>query len=125
MIRLIESYIIKILNSGFVIDRRQIPKKQGVYLIYQKEKIIYVGESNNLYKRINSKHISGANTTKTSAFRQSLCKRLNRQPGLKLKKWILKNCRFKYVETEDSDLCHLVEKALIYKLRKDYNLLNK
>ena len=122
---MLDSYIKEILNSNFVIDRTKISEKQGVYLIHQEEEIIYVGEGVNLHKRINSQHISGSKTGKSSAFRRSLCDRLKKHPGPEIREWVIHNCKFKYIEIDDIDLCHLVEKALIYKLRPNHDLLNK
>lgn len=124
MIKIVSKYIERVKNCNFI-NQKEVPKKQGVYLIFQKNKIIYVGESVNLYKRINSQHISGSKTNKTSTFKRLLCDKYNKKPGIKLREWIIANCRFKYVEIRDSDLCHLVEKALIYELRKKCSLLNK
>jgi hypothetical protein len=121
---LLDKYIEKVKSCEFV-DRQIFPKKIGVYLIFEKDKIIYIGESKNLYERINLRHISGGNTYKNSAFRRSLCKRDNKKPGIELREWILSNCKFKYIEVENKDLCSLIEKTLIYYFRKQYKLLNK
>lgn len=120
----LDKYIRDVGIHKFV-NPQDFPKQRGVYLIFQNDVIIYIGESQNLYKRINLQHISSRNNFKNSAFRCSLCQRDNKKPGIELKNWILNNCRFKYIEIEDRDLCYLVEKALIYKFRRDNNLLNK
>jgi len=124
MIESLAQHIQDIDTYKFV-NPQDFPEQRGVYLIFQNNTIIYIGESQNLYKRINLQHISSRNNFKNSAFRRSLCQRDNKKPGVELKNWILNNCRFKCIEIEDRDLCCLVEKALIYKFRQKNNLLNK
>ena len=46
MIKIVSEYIRRALNCNFI-NQQDFPKKQGVYLIFQKNKIIYVGESVN------------------------------------------------------------------------------
>ena len=48
---------IQILNDRPVKNNKKIPKTQGVYLIYNKNRIIYAGKARNLSRRINSNHI--------------------------------------------------------------------
>lgn len=95
-------------------------------MIYSSNQVIYIGKAKVLYRRINSDHISGENKITTSTFRRSLCQKFNRDPGPWMRKWILDDCKFKYVEISNSDLCDLVESFLINLLRREGGpLLNK
>ncbi|MFH1194009.1 MAG: GIY-YIG nuclease family protein [bacterium] len=105
-----------LLNSDFV-DPKKFPKTRGVYLIYDDNDIIYVGKAKQLNRRINSDHISGENKITTSTFRRKLCKKFNQKPGQWIRKWICNNCKFKYIEVEDPDLCDATESFLILYLR--------
>lgn len=107
-------------------ELKDIPRKRGVYLIYNKDgKIIYVGESNKLKVRLLSDHISGELKISTSTFRKKLTKEpFNLQSGKEMLRWIQDNCLFCWVEIEDKDLCHLTESFLITYLRKKEPLLN-
>ena len=93
MIESLAQHIQDIDTYKFV-NPQDFPEQRGVYLIFQNNTIIYIGESQNLYKRINLQHISSRNNFKNSAFRRSLCQRDNKKPGVELKNWILNNCIF-------------------------------
>ena len=83
-----------LLNKG-PSDGKNFPSKQGVYLIYQKNKgIIWVGRGKCLYRRINDDHISGEFKFSTSSFQSNLSKKYNIPSGPKLREWIIKNCIF-------------------------------
>lgn len=97
---------------------KKIPNKGGVYLIRRSGKIIYIGKAKNLFRRINSDHISGENKNSTSTVRRKITKKLGIPHGKKLREWMSK-CNFGVVEINDSDLRSLVEAYLIYFLRKD------
>jgi len=106
---------------------KNVPRKRGVYLIYNKEdSIIYVGESNKLNVRLLSDHISGELKFSTSSFRRKLSKSpYNLKSGEEMLKWIKQNCLFSWTEIEPKDICHLVEALLITELReKGEPLLN-
>ena len=108
-------------------ELRNIPRKRGVYLIYNREnKIIYVGESNKLKVRLLSDHISGELKISTSTFRRKLTREpYHLKSGNEMLNWIKENCLFCWTEIEDKDLCHLVESLLItYLRRKRMDLLN-
>ncbi len=101
-------------------ELKNIPRKRGVYLIYNKKgKIIYVGESNKLKVRLLSDHISGELKISTSIFRRKLTKEpFNLQSGKEMLNWIKDNCSFCWIEIEDKDLCHMTESFVIAYLRK-------
>ena len=101
-------------------ELKDIPRKRGVYVIYNKKgKIIYVGESNKLKVRLLSDHISGESKISTSTFRKKLTKEpFNLQSGQEMLKWIKDNCSFCWIEIMDKDICHVTEAFLISYLRK-------
>jgi len=113
-----EEKVLQILNKKSVENVKKIPSKQGVYLIYKKSKIIYVGKARNLNRRINNNHLSIGSKGSTSIFRSKIHKIYKKPFGKIMKKWILNNCTFAYEEIEDKDLCSLVEALLIIFLRK-------
>lgn len=97
---------------------KDIPKTQGVYLIYNKGGgIIYVGKAKNLHRRINSDHISGEEKITTSTFRGQLMKKQGLAAGKGLRQWVIDNCLFSYIEIPDSDMCDMVESLTILTLR--------
>ncbi len=104
-----------------------VPRKRGVYLIYNKQgKIMYVGESNKLRVRLLSDHISGEEKISTSTFRRKLTKEpFNLHSGKEMLNYIKTNCLFCWIEIEDKDLCHLVEALLITYLRKEVELVQE
>ena len=115
-------------NAGILVHKKSsfpkdFPKTQGVYLIRDKsEKIIYVGKAKNLHRRINSDHISGDLDMTTSIFRKKLSRKFPKiVPGKQMRKWVIENCLFSFVEIENPDLCHLVE-ALTIIIARDSNL---
>ena len=108
---------IKPLSCQEIVD---IPIKQGVYLIYNKGgKVIYVGKGENLYRRIKSEHISAENKITTSTFREKLLKVHGLKPGADMRRWIIENCSFAWVEINDKDITSVVENILITLLRND------
>lgn len=116
--------LIKELTSKPHCEVKKIPLTQGVYLIRNKnQEIIYVGKGKNLNRRINSDHISGELKISTSTFRRHINKQLNIPPGKELRKWIIDNCLFSYIEIKDSDLCDMVESLAILVLRANGNKL--
>jgi len=116
---------IQILNDRPVKNNKKIPKTQGVYLIYNKNRIIYAGKARNLSRRINSNHISGARKGSTSIFRRKIHKIYGVPFGRLMRKWVLDNCIFAHKEIKNKDLCSLVEAILITYLRKQgLKLLN-
>jgi hypothetical protein len=95
------------------------PKKQGIYIIYNKnQEIVYVGKGKNLYRRINDDHRSGDKDGTTSTFRRKIFKKQGVAFGQTMRKWVDNNYDFSYLEIENSDMCHLVEALLISIARK-------
>ena len=112
ILKQIEKYILQISKSHFC-DPKTAPRVGGVYMIYEGSRIIYIGKAKNLNRRLNSDHISGESAFTTSTFRRSICNRDCKCPGRALLSWIKENCKFKYIEIPDADICHLTEAALI------------
>ncbi|KKR15459.1 MAG: hypothetical protein UT42_C0001G0016 [Candidatus Falkowbacteria bacterium GW2011_GWA2_39_24] len=102
-----------------------IPETQGVYLIYKRKKIIYVGKGKNLQKRIAKDHLSVGVRGIKSAFQRKVHRIYEIPFGLQMKKWISRNCKFTYKAIKDADMCSLVESLLITYLRSNgQKLLN-
>lgn len=116
---------IKLLKKE-ISDRENFPETQGVYLIRKSNEIIYVGQGKNLKRRINSDHVSGDRDGSTSTFRVKVHRKYNVPFGKIMRNWVIKNCRFSYIEIKNADLTSLVESLLIIVLRKSgVDLLNK
>lgn len=109
------------------------PTKAGIYLIYcedrRKKGIIYVGESDNLKRRLKG-HLSAGQSEVTS-FRGQLNddKDLDVKYGQEMRDWVFKNCEFALDDSDmyqSQDVRKLVESLLIAFLRaKGEPLLNK
>jgi hypothetical protein len=98
--------------------------RRAVYLIYEKEKVIYVGKANNLCRRVYTDHLSEEIADTMSAFRRSLNGRDQTAYGPGMRAWIVKNCRFSYLPIPDADMRGLVESLAIAFCRTPV-LLNK
>lgn len=110
-------------------DDLGIPKASGIYLIHfvspNDEPMVYVGESNDLYRRLIKNHFSGAENGDNSVFRRKLNQKFNLEYGESLREWIIENCLFSWIEISNLDLCHLTEKLVIAHLKnKGEDLLN-
>ncbi|XOB41822.1 MAG: GIY-YIG nuclease family protein [Candidatus Nealsonbacteria bacterium] len=115
----------QLLNNKPIENTRKIPEIQGVYLIYNKNQIIYAGKGKNLNRRINSDHISGERRGSTSIFRKKIHEIYGIPFGKLMRKWVIDNCKFAYKEIKDKDMCSLVEVILIaYFRKKNPKLLN-
>lgn len=120
----------KILKGKFkAIDKTDVPKKQGVYVIKETsgrffdKKIFYVGKSTNLFKRIVRSHVS-----KDIIPGSILRKKLNRKgmEYLDIQDYLKKECLFIVQEIEGYDITAIVEDLLIAVLRKQKEpLLNE
>jgi hypothetical protein len=102
----------------------QCPATGGVYLIYEGEKVIYVGKAKNLARRIFTDHLSEEVADTMSAFRRSLNRRDRTAFGPGMRTWIVNNCLLAYLEISDADLRGVVESMAIAVLRTP-GLLNK
>lgn len=105
-------------------SRKAIPPIGGVYLIYRNDKVIYVGKTKKLRRRIHTDHLSSELKDTMSAFRRSVNAKHDIPFGPEMREWILDKCRFAYLEVEDNDMRSLVEALLISILRSPA-LLNK
>ena len=99
-------------------ELKSIPPTQGVYLIYDKEgNIIYVGKGKVLRRRIKDDHISGETRFSTSIFRKKISRVHGIPPGEEMRKWIIANCSFAWLEIPDKYETGLVEVLLITYLK--------
>ena len=104
-------------------DDLVFPDERGVYLIYWKKTVIYVGQSSSLRKRF-KKHLSVSKETKSSALRRSLSREYGVKPP-NTREWMMKNCESSFLGIENPDMCKLVEGLLIAHYRiQNRKLLN-
>lgn len=78
------------LLAAPISDVKKITKDGGIYLIRRSGKIIYIGKAKNLFRRINSDHISGEKENSTSTVRRKITKNLGVPHGKKLREWMTK-----------------------------------
>ena len=99
-------------------ELKNIPKTQGVYLVYNtKGVIIYVGKGKVLRRRIKDDHISGETKFTTSILRRKISKAYSIKSGQEMRDWMVKNCLFAWIEITSHDETSLVEDLLIAHLR--------
>ena len=97
---------------------QQVSKNQGVYLVrHMVDGIIYVGKGSNLKRRLLGEHLSGEKSDTTSNLRRKLARRYHLKPGPGMKKWMLENLSFSWIEVSDKDETILVEALMIAYLR--------
>lgn len=102
-----------------------ITTEGGVYIMYNKENIVYIGKASNLKRRILSDHFGGDEKMTTSTLRRSISKVYNIPPGQPVRNWMRQNCLFSYITIQDHDMRNLVEALVIKYLRnRGNNLLN-
>lgn len=72
-------------------------REPGVYVIFDKrlEKIIYVGRTRNLRRRLLGDHRRG--NVEGSQFRKALGKNFELKPEAEITEYILKNCSFQFM----------------------------
>ncbi len=87
--------------TSFSQASHEIPKAQGVYLIFDKSlgKNIYVGRSRNLKRRLLQNHKQG--NVKGSQFRKALSQYFKLDSESKITEYILNNCNYKYLALKD------------------------
>ncbi len=86
-------------KNSFSPDRTLIPTTSGLYLIHSHDKLLYVGETANLQRRLLGDHRSG--NIKGSAFRKSLQRHEKLNSEEEISKYIMGNCSFQFIEIED------------------------
>ncbi|MHA1951064.1 MAG: GIY-YIG nuclease family protein [Candidatus Thorarchaeota archaeon] len=84
------------------LDDLSFSENPGVYLIYKDQKVIYIGQSENLKKRFR-KHLSTSESTRGSTLRRLLVKEHDVEPQ-KTREWILKNCNISVIELSDDTI---------------------
>jgi len=95
--RLLESPTYE-FSSG---DRKDVPAVTGVYIIYNKTdgKVLYVGESGDLRRRLFENHRSG--NRRGSAFRQALSRWEKIKDEKEIRGYIIQNCSFQVLPVPD------------------------
>jgi len=80
---------------------RDIPKKPGVYVIYEKRMnaIIYAGRTKNLQRRLLGDHKRG--NVRGSQFRKALGRSFTLNSEDEISSYILKNCSFHFMALEE------------------------
>ena len=88
--RLLESPTYEFSSS----DRKDVPAVTGVYIIYNKTdgKVLYVGESGDLRRRLFGNHRSG--NRRGSAFRRALSRWEKIKDEKEIRGYIIQNCSF-------------------------------
>ena len=83
------------------LDRKNVPEAPGVYIIYHKalRQILYIGESDNLRRRLFSNHRSG--NRRGSAFRRALSRWEKFEEERKISEYIIQNCSFQVLLVSD------------------------
>ena len=82
----------------------------GIYLIIKNKKVVYIGESNNLRKRL-KQHLNVSTDTGKSALRRKIVKLLSLKPE-ETREW-LEKCSISHTIIEDKQMRKLVERLLI------------
>jgi len=79
------------------VSSRDVPQKHGVYVIYDKklEKIIYIGRTRNLRRRLLGDHKRG--NVEGSQFRKALGQKLALKSETEITNYISGNCSFQFM----------------------------
>ena len=89
-------------SFGFGDEKVEVKKEPGIYLISDKDgRIVYVGRTKNLQRRLLSNHRSG--NIRGSQFRKALMKYRGLRPEYEITRYIKKNCEFKFKVVEDPE----------------------
>jgi len=82
---------------------KNVSREPGVYVIYDErlEKIIYVGRTRNLRRRLLGDHRRG--NIEGSQFRKALGNNLKLKPETEITEYILKNCSFQFMVVKSSE----------------------
>lgn len=85
----------------FSIEPKKVTQNAGVYIIHDKTRgeVLYVGESENLKRRLFTNHRSG--NRRGSAFRRALSKWRNMDNETEIKRYIVQNCSFQILQISD------------------------
>lgn len=83
------------------VSSRNVPKKLGVYVIYDKRVnlIIYAGRTKNLRRRLLGDHKQG--DVKGSQFRKALNRNLALESENEITNYVLENCSFQFMVIEE------------------------
>jgi hypothetical protein len=115
-------------------------KEEGVYLLYKGKNIIYVGETDNMVRRlfgdIGEARIAIRKKDGRKSMFHPLCRHVREKYNLikiedrslateRIKKIIRRDYSVKYITTEDKDMALAIEGILIKHLRKKGHLINK
>jgi len=106
----------------YKINLDKINETPGVYLIYNgNNKIIYVGETKNLNRRIKGDISRGKK--RYHSLLSILAKKYNLKDENEVKKFVLKKLKISFIEVNNTNMCKLIEAFLITYLRKNKILL--
>ncbi len=100
------------------VERKQIPKQPGIYVIFNKSKeLLYIGQSKNLQRRLIDDHLQ--NDKIGSAFRRNLSDALKLSSEKEITAHIRNNCYFKYMALDNpKNLEHFAIAVLTPKLNR-------
>ncbi len=105
--------------------QEKLPKVRGVYIIYYKNKPIYIGRSVDIKGRILNHHLCKREVVASSSFRKTLLDKKMIKSYKEARSWILDNCKFKFLEVLLYDDQLLLEAMMIRLWRnKKYDLHN-
>lgn len=100
------------------IQRTDVPRLPGVYIIRQEQEIVYVGKSNNLCNRICGNHLSPR--MRSSTLRRKVSKHLSTEDESEITEW-LKTAHVGWIALGDHRLTVAVEDHAITKLNPPFN----
>jgi len=84
------------------VTSEQVPKEPGVYVIFnERDKIIYVGRTRNLGRRLLGDHKNG--NIRGSQFRRALMQNYGLKSEGEISKFIQNNCAFKFKVIEEPE----------------------
>ena len=118
--------VCELLNKqpGKMTIRSECPCVGGVYVIHEKDAVIYIGKAKNLRRRVYTDHLSAEVADTMSTFRRSLNGQDQIAFGPGMRAWIVENCSFACLPVPESDMRGLVESLAIV-LSRTPLLLNK
>jgi len=98
-IKSLESLFASKAHEFSTVNRDLIPTTSGIYAIYENNKLVYIGISANLKRRILGDHLRG--DCQASAFRKNLSKALDLNDEGNITDYIIKKCSFCFLEHEN------------------------
>jgi hypothetical protein len=84
------------------IKKKDIPDDRGVYAIFDRQQLLYIGQSKRLRGRLIDDHLQ--NDVKGSAFRRNVAGKFGLGTEKEITDFILANCSFKYCLADNPKL---------------------